>query len=329
MNVIGKATSLWDHYLIFGMRVCTSNRVHWCNPSISSLPYFVRRCVASLVGMYGAWRLLRGFENKGKESPQGDSCKVHTFGSSPTVAQRCAHESAEICVASICSVIAAWCWGAESVCTGGVTYRNMTWQFLTHSALVLCHVQYTYTRISIVCWLVSSPLIILLLLIWLLLLLTLHYQSGGLQFLQELDETVGGKLSEFIVQVHYTTLDCKILYYTALHNTALQCTTLYCATLHHKSHTLAHQSRIQYQLCSHMIGYNILLQSNRLCSRWSLFSNRSSSPLTHLSLTNNFHVHILHGLQINNCYPPEVVEYYSPNYSKTLLQKIDEYQPAM
>ena len=57
-------------------------------------------------------------------------------------------------------------------------------------------------------------------------------QSGGLQFLQELNETVGGKLSEFI-------------------------------------------------------------------------------------------------LQINNCYPPEVVEYYSPNYSKTLLQKIDEYQPAM
>ena len=31
---------------------------------------------------------------------------------------------------------------------------------------------------------------------------------------------------------------------------------------------------------------------------------------------------------INNCYPPEVVEYYSPNYSKTLLQKIDEYQPS-
>ena len=56
-------------------------------------------------------------------------------------------------------------------------------------------------------------------------------QSGGLQFLQELNETVGGKLTEFIVQ-------------------------------------------------------------------------------------------------INNCYPPEVVEYYSPNYSKTLLQKIDEYQPA-
>jgi len=57
-------------------------------------------------------------------------------------------------------------------------------------------------------------------------------QSGGLQFLQELNETVGGKLTEFIVQ-------------------------------------------------------------------------------------------------INNCYPPEVVEYYSPNYSKTLLQKIDEYQPAV
>lgn len=56
-------------------------------------------------------------------------------------------------------------------------------------------------------------------------------QSGGLQFLQELNETVGGKLTEFIVQ-------------------------------------------------------------------------------------------------INNCYPPEVVEFYSPNYSKTLLQKIDEYQPG-
>jgi hypothetical protein len=33
-------------------------------------------------------------------------------------------------------------------------------------------------------------------------------------------------------------------------------------------------------------------------------------------------------VQINNCYPPEVVEFYSPNYSKTLLQKIDEYQPG-
>ena len=59
----------------------------------------------------------------------------------------------------------------------------------------------------------------------------LFHQSGGLQFLQELNETVGGKLTEFIVQ-------------------------------------------------------------------------------------------------INNCYPPEVVEYYSPHYSKTLLQKIDEYQPS-
>jgi len=57
-------------------------------------------------------------------------------------------------------------------------------------------------------------------------------QNGGLQFLQELDETVGGKLSEFIQQ-------------------------------------------------------------------------------------------------INNCYPPEIVEYYSPNYSKTLLEKIDEFQPAV
>jgi hypothetical protein len=33
-------------------------------------------------------------------------------------------------------------------------------------------------------------------------------------------------------------------------------------------------------------------------------------------------------VQINNCYPPEVVEYYSPHESKTLLQKIDEYQPS-
>jgi hypothetical protein len=32
--------------------------------------------------------------------------------------------------------------------------------------------------------------------------------------------------------------------------------------------------------------------------------------------------------QINACYPPEVVEFYSPNYSKTLLQKVDEYQPG-
>ena len=33
-------------------------------------------------------------------------------------------------------------------------------------------------------------------------------------------------------------------------------------------------------------------------------------------------------LAVNSCYPPEVVEYYSPNYSKTLLEKIDSYQPA-
>lgn len=31
--------------------------------------------------------------------------------------------------------------------------------------------------------------------------------------------------------------------------------------------------------------------------------------------------------QINNCYPPEIVEYYSPNYSKELLDKIDDFQP--
>ncbi|KAF4316815.1 hypothetical protein BBO99_00008429 [Phytophthora kernoviae] len=32
-------------------------------------------------------------------------------------------------------------------------------------------------------------------------------------------------------------------------------------------------------------------------------------------------------LEINNCYPPEIVEYYSPHYSKTLLDKLDDYQP--
>jgi len=30
--------------------------------------------------------------------------------------------------------------------------------------------------------------------------------------------------------------------------------------------------------------------------------------------------------QINACYPPAIVEYYSPNYSKKLLEKIDDYQ---
>lgn len=32
---------------------------------------------------------------------------------------------------------------------------------------------------------------------------------------------------------------------------------------------------------------------------------------------------------INGCYPPEIVEYYSPNYSKILLDKIDEFQPIV
>lgn len=32
---------------------------------------------------------------------------------------------------------------------------------------------------------------------------------------------------------------------------------------------------------------------------------------------------------INGCYPPEIVEYYSPNYSKVLLDKIDEFQPMV
>jgi hypothetical protein len=29
---------------------------------------------------------------------------------------------------------------------------------------------------------------------------------------------------------------------------------------------------------------------------------------------------------INSCFPPELVQYYSPNYSKQLLQKLDDYQ---
>lgn len=33
--------------------------------------------------------------------------------------------------------------------------------------------------------------------------------------------------------------------------------------------------------------------------------------------------------QINSCYPPEIVEYYSPNYSKSLLDKIDDFQPRL
>ncbi len=33
--------------------------------------------------------------------------------------------------------------------------------------------------------------------------------------------------------------------------------------------------------------------------------------------------------QINSCYPPEIVEYYSPNYSKRLLEKIEDYAPSL
>lgn len=33
--------------------------------------------------------------------------------------------------------------------------------------------------------------------------------------------------------------------------------------------------------------------------------------------------------QINSCYPPEIVEYYSPNYSKRLLEKIEDYGPSL
>lgn len=33
--------------------------------------------------------------------------------------------------------------------------------------------------------------------------------------------------------------------------------------------------------------------------------------------------------QINQCYPVEIVEYYSPDYSKALLDKIDDYHPQV
>nr|KAF6432447.1 sperm associated antigen 6 [Rousettus aegyptiacus] len=32
---------------------------------------------------------------------------------------------------------------------------------------------------------------------------------------------------------------------------------------------------------------------------------------------------------INNCYPEEIVRYYSPGYSDTLLQRVDSYQPLI
>ncbi|XP_028659187.2 sperm-associated antigen 6 [Erpetoichthys calabaricus] len=32
---------------------------------------------------------------------------------------------------------------------------------------------------------------------------------------------------------------------------------------------------------------------------------------------------------INNCYPEEIVRYYSPGYSETLLERVEQYQPAL
>mmetsp|Transcript_17957 Transcript_17957/g.56310 ORF Transcript_17957/g.56310 Transcript_17957/m.56310 type:complete len:105 (-) Transcript_17957:726-1040(-) len=32
--------------------------------------------------------------------------------------------------------------------------------------------------------------------------------------------------------------------------------------------------------------------------------------------------------RINSCYPPEIVEYYSPNYSRKLLAKIEDLEPT-
>ena len=31
---------------------------------------------------------------------------------------------------------------------------------------------------------------------------------------------------------------------------------------------------------------------------------------------------------INDCYPPEIVEYYSPEYADTLMKKLDEFTPV-
>jgi len=31
-------------------------------------------------------------------------------------------------------------------------------------------------------------------------------------------------------------------------------------------------------------------------------------------------------MTINSCYPAEIVQYYTPNYSETLLEKLDNYQ---
>lgn len=32
---------------------------------------------------------------------------------------------------------------------------------------------------------------------------------------------------------------------------------------------------------------------------------------------------------INNCYPEEIVKYYSPGYSEALLERVESYQPVM
>ncbi len=32
--------------------------------------------------------------------------------------------------------------------------------------------------------------------------------------------------------------------------------------------------------------------------------------------------------EINTLYPPEIVQYYSPDYTKTLLAKLDDYGPG-
>ena len=32
--------------------------------------------------------------------------------------------------------------------------------------------------------------------------------------------------------------------------------------------------------------------------------------------------------EINKCFPAEIVQYYSPGYSKTLMDKIDEFTPS-
>jgi len=47
-------------------------------------------------------------------------------------------------------------------------------------------------------------------------------------------------------------------------------------------------------------------------------SNNPSNPSYHSKMAENI-------LLINNCYPEEIVRYYSPGYSEILLSRLDDY----